>query len=187
MQPIRFTKEQCLAVLIDLAEGPLRVVGSIETQKLRANVLSLRRAMTLLDVPCLFAQAPFPEPLGNWIPEAGVDPAGVARHSTNDCFETPAFQEAIVKRGRSQLLLCGIATDVGVMLTALSGLRHGYEVAVLVDVCGAMDSRTEQSALTRMVQAGVVMSCWSSMMGELQGDYTKAPGKELLQLLRLPA
>ncbi len=183
MAPIRFVRSDAACVFIDLTEGPLRFVRSINPLVLRANAARLQKTMQLLGVPCVFAEAPLPEPLARWIPELTVNPESRVVHHTNDSFASADFAAAIDKTTRKQLLLCGIAADVGVALTALSAIQRGYSVAVLIDVVGSISERAEQAAFSRLVQAGAVLSTWSAIMGELQGDYTAPPGRELLALM----
>ncbi len=183
----RFRKEQTLAVFIDLTEGPLSAVNSLDRDMLRSNAARFRKAMDLLEIPCIYAHAPLPDPAGRWIPEAGWEASKSVSHTTNDCFETEEFSMRIESFDRKQLLLCGVATDVGVGLTALSAVEKGYAVAVIADVSGTTDSRAEQIAFLRLSQSGVVLSSYSAMVGELQREYTKPPGPELLKLLNFNA
>lgn len=187
MVAVRFRKEQTLAIFVDLSEGPLSSVHSMDGEQLRRNVGRWRKALALLGVPCLYAAAPLPEPAGRWIKEADWTEAQSVRHTTNDCFGTPEFASRVEGAGRRQLLVCGIATDVGVGLTALSAVAMGYDVGVIVDATGTVDARAEQAAILRLSQCGVVFAVHTAMAGELQQDYTKPPGPELLALLKFGA
>ena len=54
--------------------------------------------------------------------------------------------------GRRQLVFAGIATDVGVALSAISALRAGYQVAVLVAVCGTISQRAKHPSFPLPIQ-----------------------------------
>ena len=104
-------------------------------------------------------------------------------HRTNDSWEAPAFVEAIERSGRTQLIFAGIATDVGVGLTALSAMRAGFEAAIVTDVCCTVSARAEQAAFARLTQASAILTAWSSFIGEIQRDYTADKGPELLRIV----
>ena len=80
-------------------------------------------------------------------------------------------------------MLAGIATDVGVTLTALGAIRLGYTVFVAVDLCAAVSERAEIGAWSRLTQAGATLLSWPALIAELQGDYTVGVGPELIQLV----
>lgn len=72
-------------------------------------------------------------------------------------FEDTKFDQQLKERGIRRLLVCGIATDYCVKATALDGVRHGFEVVLLEDLCRAVDvpPGTGAEAVTAMKQAGV--------------------------------
>jgi hypothetical protein len=128
------------------------------------------------------AKAPLPGKAGESIAEvrehfAGAETVG---HCTNDAWESAEFVAAVHRHQRGQLVFAGIALDVGVALTALSAMRAGYHVAVLTDVCGAVSERAEQTAWLRLAQAGAVLTNWTAFAGEVQMDYGKGRGPEVL-------
>jgi nicotinamidase-related amidase len=186
-----FRAEETLLLLIDFAEGPLRAVGSMPQDELRASARSLARAAAILRIPVLQLRAPLPAPACQWLPEveAATRYSRIIPHRTNNCWESPQVVDAVSAAGRNQLVLAGIATDVGVGLTAISATRVGYACMVITDACGTVSPRAEQSALLRLTQAGVTLQSWSGFVGELQRDYTQPDGPELLRILSngLPA
>ena len=183
-EPLRL--ESVLVVFIDLAVGPLSTVGSIPQAELRANAGYLAEVCVLLDLPVLIARAPLPGAASSLLPEIErkLPRATQVQHTSNDSWEEPSFVEAVRTSGRRQLVFAGIATDVGLALTALSALRAGYQVALLTDVSGTVSDRVEQAALMRLNQAGVVLTTWSSLSGEIQRDYTKSAGPQVIQIIR---
>lgn len=182
-EPLRL--ESVLVILIDVAEGPLSSVRSIAQSELRRNAGALAELCVLLDIPVLQAKAPLPAAAAVILPEVAQHLVSTPEvvHATNDAWQTRAFVEAVQKTGRQQLVFAGIATDVGVALTALSAVRSGYQAAALTDVCGTISDRAEQAALWRMTQAGIVLTTWSAFAGEVQRNYTEGKGAEVLQLL----
>jgi hypothetical protein len=182
-EPLRL--ESVIVILIDLATGPLSTVKSIPTSELCANVGCLSELCAILEIPVVLARAPLQAQAETVLPEVTQHlrhPQEIA-HETNDSWETPAFVEAVQASGRKQLVFAGIATDVGVALTALSALRAGYQVAVLSDVCGTISARAEQAAIYRLNQAGATITTWSSFAGEIQRNYTRGKGPQLLRIV----
>ena len=186
MVPDPLRTESVLVAFIDLAVGPLATVASVPQAELHANAGYLAELCALLDLPVLIARAPLPGTASNLLPEVErrLPHAMHVHHTSNDSWEEPSFIDAVRTSGRRQLVLSGIATDVGVALTALSALRDGFQVAILTDVCGTISERVEQTALMRLSQAGVVLTTWSSFAGEIQRDYTKGVGPQVLQIVR---
>lgn len=68
-------------------------------------------------------------------------------------------------------------------LPAISAVAAGYQVRAIVDVSGTLNDRIEQTAWMQMTQAGVILTSWTGFTGEIQHDYTQAPGAELLKLI----
>jgi hypothetical protein len=181
--PLRL--EQVAVMLIDLAEGPLSTVRSIKPAELRTNAGVLAEICSLLAIPAILARAPLLGDAAKVLPEVTdhlSSPIEVS-HDTNDSWETPAFVQAIAVSGRTQLAFAGIATDVGVALTALSAIRAGYSVAILADVCGVISDRAERAALCRLNQAGAIITTCGAFAGEVQRDYTKGKGPQVLRIV----
>lgn len=182
MAPEPLRRESILVVLVDVSEGPLATVRSMPQEELRRNVAGLGRVVELMGLPVLLAKAPLPGKAGESIAEVREHFAGAETiaHSTNDAWESAEFVTAVQRHQRRQLVFAGIALDVGIALTALSALRAGHQVAVLTDVCGAVSERAEQTAWLRLAQAGAVLTNWTAFAGEVQMDYGKGRGPEVL-------
>ena len=54
---------------------------------------------------------------------------------------------------------------------------------IVIDACGGLSPRSEDAALRRLVQAGVVMTSVASLAGQLAGDFTSAKGGRALGVL----
>jgi hypothetical protein len=161
-------------------------VGSLSHAALRANAACLSQLCALLQLPVILLRAPLSPSASEILPEVTrhLPNALGVHHTTNDSWEERSFVDAVTHTGRRQLIFAGIATDVGVSLTALSALRAGYQCALLTDVSGTLNPRVEQAAHLRLAQAGVILTSWSSFAGEIQRDYTKGLGPQVLQILR---
>jgi nicotinamidase-related amidase len=94
-----------------------------------------------------------------------------------------ATHEAIAKLGRRTLVIAGVATEIIVQHSALSAASAGYHVQIVVDACGGLSPRTEDAALRRLEQAGVVTTSIASLAGQLAGDFTQPRGGQALGIL----
>ena len=171
-------RREVALVLVDLQEGPLQTIGSMDPADLRANAVALCKIARLLELPTAFAAAEVPGPGGSLLAEplAELPDAKVIQHATNDVWRTPQFEEAVSSFKRRTLAIGGLATDVGVMLAALGSVRAGLDTFVLVDVSATLDSRIELAAWLRLTQAGVRLTSWTAFAGEVQGNYLEPPG-----------
>ena len=81
------------------------------------------------------------------------------------------------------MLISGVASEIIVQHSALSGAGRGFGVQVVVDACGCLSPRTEEAAFCRMTQAGVVTTTIASISGQLAGDFTQQKGAEAIGIL----
>lgn len=174
-------------IFVDLAMGPMNWIRSIPTDELAGNALVLAQACRLLAIPVFFSLAAIPGPGGEVIPalRGFAVSEETLFHSASSSWQNEALRQRVAATNRKQLIFAGIAMDVGVLLTALDAQADGYGVHVVGDVCGTTDSRAEMLTVARMTQAGIHLHTLGSCIAELQRDYTKPPGPELLRLLRL--
>jgi len=62
--------------------------------------------------------------------------------------------------GRKKLVIAALWTEVCLAFPAIDALRAGYEVYAVVDASGGMSKEIHDTAVLRMVQAGVVPVTW---------------------------
>jgi nicotinamidase/pyrazinamidase len=75
-----------------------------------------------------------------------------------------ALQGILRERGIEHVVVCGLATDYCVNATAVDAARFGFDAAVLIDACLAVDLQPGdgERALDAMLAAGV--KTWSTRM-----------------------
>jgi nicotinamidase-related amidase len=108
---------------------------------------------------------------------------GIRRRTTTDAALHAPTREAIARTGRKTLLITGVATEVIVQHSALSGAANGFHVQTVVDACGGLSARTEEAAFRRLAQAGVVTTSVASIAGQLAGDFTQPKGGQAIGIL----
>ena len=174
-------------LLIDFQEGVLELSQTVEADRLRAVAVRLIKLARLFDIPVVVTTALLDRPTGV-MPDIAEALGSAAHHvpgrSTANAFTHLPTANEIADLGRSTLLLAGVLTEVMIQHTGLSGADRGYDVQVVVDACGALSPRTEDAALRRLTQAGVIMTSSASIAAQLMGDLTQSPkAAEALKLL----
>ena len=82
--------------------------------------------------------------------------------------------------GRRTLVIGGVSSELAVLRSSLQARAEGYDVTVLVDLCGGLSERTEASAFHQMRAAGVTLSNVSSFFTGLAGDMESDDGKAVM-------
>jgi nicotinamidase-related amidase len=178
-------RDNAALIFIDLQFGALSTIQSMDQQELKRNAIALAKVSQLLRLPVIFAAAAIPGPSGDFLPELLelLPEAITIKHATNNAWDTPEFVAAIKKIDRPYLIMSGLATDVGLCLPAISAVKAGYTVYAIVDVSGTLNTRIEQAAWLRMMQAGIVLTSWTAFTGEIQQNYLKEPGAQLRAII----
>ena len=168
----------------DLQAGIIELAATTEPTRLRRAVAALAKLAALFEIPAVITTGPA-EGGPRVTPEIAAALGEMPLHTRNttDAFTHSPTREAILKTGRKTLLIAGVATEVIVQHSALSGAAHGFDVQVVIDACGGISPRTEDAALRRLVQAGVVTTSIASVAGQLAGNFTQPRGGQALGVL----
>jgi len=174
-----------VVLFADLQEGIIERAATIELARLRRAVAALARLAHLFEMPPVVTTAPSQAGAPRVTPEIQAALGDLPHHlrTTTDAFLHAPTREAILKTGRRTLLVAGVATEVIVQHSALSAAAQGFAVHVVIDACGGLSPRTEDAALSRLIQAGVVTTSIASLAGQLAGDFTSAKGAQALGVL----
>ncbi len=176
--------EEVVMLLADLQAGIVERAATIELQQLRRAVAALAKLAKLFDIPVVVTTASTgqtPELLAE-IP-AALGPLPLNTRTTTDAFLHAPTRDAILATGRKTLIVSGVATEIIVQHSALSGVAQGFAVQVAIDACGGLSPRTEDAALRRLVQAGVTPTSLASLAGQLAGDFSQPKGGQALGVL----
>ncbi len=93
-------------------------------------------------------------------------------------------RNAITATGRKKLVISGLATEVCAAFPALSALRDGYEVYVVIDALCRLQSAYHSSNCPTTGGAGAIVTTWVAVLAELAAN-TQINGKYIGQLLSL--
>ena len=173
-----------LVLFADLQEGIIEFSATTDLARLRRAVAAVAKLAALFDIPAIVTTAPA-EGGARVTPEIAASLGELPQHvrTTTDAFTHAPTREAIENTGRKTLLVAGVATEIVVQHSALSGAARGFQVQVIVDACGGLSQRTEDAALQRLTHAGVVTASVASLAGQLAGDFTQPKGSRALGVL----
>jgi nicotinamidase-related amidase len=178
--------DDALVVFADLQSGIVERARTTDRQTLGAGVTALAQLAKIFDLPVIVTTVPGADGgPAQLLPEieAALGPVSPLQRSTTDLFENDAIRQSIETTGRKTLIIAGVATEVAVQRPALSGVRRGYAVQVVLDACAGVTRRSEQASLLRLVQAGVVLTSIPSLAGELAADFTQPRAQRALGIL----
>jgi nicotinamidase-related amidase len=169
----------------DLQAGIIERTRTNELARLRQAVSALAKLAHLFDIPVVVTTAPAEEGTSRVTPEIGAALGDLPQYmrTTTDAFLQAATCDAIAKTGRRTVLVAGVATEIIVQHSALSGAARGFDVQVVVDACGGLSARTEDAVLRRLAQAGVVTTSVASVAGQLAADFTQPKAGQAIGIL----
>jgi nicotinamidase-related amidase len=167
------TPENSLLFYVDLQPQYVFSVHTINAGVLINNAAGLAKAAKLFKVPTIFAtisSRSFAGPMFAKVQEARPDISPIDRTTIN-ALDDPRVEKAITATGREKILIGGLWTDSCVVLPTLSLLKRGFQVYVLADVAGDVDSESHERGMQRMIQAGAVPVTWLPVVLEWQRDW----------------
>ncbi|MDQ3041067.1 MAG: isochorismatase family protein [Acidobacteriota bacterium] len=181
----KLTPENSLLVLVDYLTGFIPGIKTIAPDVYQNNVSALARIGEIFKdrMPTLVLgdeggfRGKFFDQINEFLPDA----PRVARN-TPSAWHAEEFRRRLDESGRRKIIMAGISIDNCVTQTALDVLRAGYEVYILPDVSGSDHLLAEQAAISRLVQAGAVMTNWVSLASELMDGWAKPEGRQIGEL-----
>jgi nicotinamidase-related amidase len=166
---------QCALLLIDQQAGLAFGVSSLDRQTLLNNTIALARTAAVFSIPVIVSTSASKVYSGPLMPSvhAALPDAPIIERRGMNVWEDDTARDAVVRTGRSRLLISGLLTEACVSFAALSAVAGGYEVFVVGDACGGLTEAGHDLALRRMAAAGVQMTSWIQVLLELQRDWTR--------------
>jgi nicotinamidase-related amidase len=93
----------------------------------------------------------------------------IDRSSVN-AFDDSRVAGAIEGTGRRKLIFAGLSLEVCAAFPAMTAVARGLDAYVAVDACGTFSETKRQVGLLRMMQAGVILSDYATLMIEILKD-----------------
>jgi nicotinamidase-related amidase len=159
-------------VLVDHQIGLMSGVRDYSIAELKHNVVGLAKASKALKLPIVATTTARDSMWGPTIPELVEALSGVQimdRSSVN-VFDDQRVARAIEATGRRKLIFAGLSLEVCAAFPAITAVSKGLDAYVAVDACGTFSETKRQAGLLRMMQAGVILSDYATLMVEVLKD-----------------
>ena len=156
-------------------EGPGLASGLVNTE----GELWSHEALSLARAPCMWGPT-FPE-LVEALPGVPI----IDRSSVN-AFDDPEVAQAINATGRTKLIFAGISLEVCAAFPAITAVGKGLDAYVAVDASGTFSETKRQVGLLRMLQAGVILSDYATLMVEIPKDNARAEATAVYGAMDMP-
>jgi nicotinamidase-related amidase len=167
-------KEDAVILLLDHQTGLSSLVRDFCPDEFKNNVLALAACANHFRLPTVLTSIMDHGPNGPLLPEIRTmfpNAPYIRRTGEINAWDNAEFVQAVKATGRTQLILAGIVTDVGVAMSALTAIEQGFEVFVVADACGTFNSIVRDAAHMRMTMAGVQLINWFALACELHRDW----------------
>jgi nicotinamidase-related amidase len=180
----RLTTDNATLLLIDHQIGLYTGGRDIDVGQLKHNVVGLAKAAKLLNVPVIVT-ATSPEMWGPVIPELTEALPGISiiNRTTVNAFDEPRFAKAVEATGRKKLIIAGISLEVCAAFPAITAVGKGLDAYVAVDASGTFSETKRQAGLLRMLQAGIIVSDYATLMVEMLKDNARPEAGEVYEAI----
>jgi nicotinamidase-related amidase len=183
----RLTPKNAALLLIDHQVGLFTGVRDIQVAELNHNVVALAKAVQVLGAP-IIVTATSPEMWGPIIPELAeaLPDISVINRTTVNAFDEPRFAKAVKATGRKKLIIAGVSTEVCLAFPAIHAAGNGYDPYAVIDASGTFSETKRVTGLLRMVQAGVIVTDYSTVAVEMLKDNASPKAGALYGALDMP-
>jgi nicotinamidase-related amidase len=175
------TSQNAAVVLVDHQVGLMTGVRDYSTGELKHNVVALARAAKALKLPIVAATTARESMWGPTIPELVEALPGIEiidRSSVN-AYDDVRVADAIEATGRKKLIFAGISLEVCAAFPAMTAVAKGLDAYVAVDASGTFSETKRQAGILRMLQAGVIISDYATLMVEILKDNARPEAGEV--------
>jgi nicotinamidase-related amidase len=175
------TAQNAALVLVDHQVGLMTGVRDYSTGELKHNVVALARAAKALKLPIVVATTARDSMWGPTIPELVEALPGIEiiNRSSVNAFDDVRVARAIEATGRKKLIFAGISLEVCAAFPAMTAVAKGLDAYVAVDASGTFSETKRQAGILRMLQAGVIVSDYATLMVEILKDNARPEAAEV--------
>jgi nicotinamidase-related amidase len=182
------TAQNAAVILVDHQVGLMTGVRDISTGELKHNVVGLAKAAKLHNLPIVVTTTARDSMWGPTFPELVEALPGVQilDRSTVNAYDDARVARAIEATGRKKLIFAGISLEVCAAFPAVTAVGRGLDAYVAVDACGTFSETKRQVGLLRMLQAGVILSDYATLMVEILKDNGRPEAGPIYGALDMP-
>jgi nicotinamidase-related amidase len=163
---MRIKVEDCVFVQVDVQERLFPHIA--DKEELEKNLITLIQGLKLLEVPIIVNEQ-YKKGIGETIPSLRelTDDYPHFEKTTFSCCGNEDGLSAIKATGKKVVILAGIETHVCVLQTALDLLEEGLQPVLVTDCVNSRKAKDKETAIQRLVQAGVIPTTYESLLFEL--------------------
>jgi len=182
------TSQNAALVLVDHQVGLMTGVRDISTGELKHNVIGLAKAAKLHNLPIIVTTTARDAMWGPTFPELVEALPGIEiiDRSTVNTFDDARVSRAIEATKRKKLIFAGISLEICAAFPAITAVGKGLDAYVAVDACGTFSATKREVGLLRMLQAGVIVSDYASLMVEILKDNSRPDAGAIYGAMDMP-
>lgn len=176
-------KEKAGLLIIDIQEKISAVMKYRDT--VVANAVKLIRGFRVLKLP-IFITEQYRKGLGPTELEIlnVLNQPNIVEKMTFSCCGALSLMDQLQEKSIRQIVICGIETHVCVQQTALDLVAAGYQVYLVKDAVSSRKEIDHQTAIQRMVNAGIVVTTAESVLFELLVEAKTDEFKQISQIVK---
>jgi nicotinamidase-related amidase len=183
MPVLRFKPDATSLLVVDVQEKLLPHIH--DADGVEAQVGRMIDGAARLDLPILVTEQ-YRKGLGVTVP--GVAARLAAARCNEEKLRFSACIEPVCRhlreRGSRSVIVCGIEAHVCVLQTCLDLLHAGYVTGLVVDAIGSRRPVDRDTAVLRLIQAGVVPTTVESVLLEMVGEAGTPLFKSILPVIK---
>lgn len=168
-------------LVVDVQEKLLPKV--LSCQRLESNIGYLIDAARLLEMPVLCTEQ-YPKGLGPTVASLAARLPDRPEKLAFSACAAPGIVESFHRLARPRVVVCGIETHVCVLHTVLDLLAEDFSVYIPVDAVGARYEIDHAIALSRLVEAGAVVTTTEGCLFEWVGGAAHPKFKDISRLVQ---
>ncbi len=182
------TAENAALILVDHQVGLLTGVRDYSTGELKHNVVALAKAAKALKLPIVVTTTARDSMWGPTFPElvGALPDVDIIDRTTVNAFDDERVASAILGTGRKKLIFAGISLEVCAAFPAMTAVTKGLDAYVAVDASGTFSETKHQVGLLRMLQAGVILSDYATLMVEILKDNARPEAGAVYGAIDMP-
>jgi nicotinamidase-related amidase len=182
------TSENAALVLVDHQVGLMSGVRDISTGELKHNVIGLAKAAKLHKLPVIVTTTARDSMWGPTFPELvevlpGIE---IIDRATVNAFDDARVFRAIETNGRKKLIFAGVSLEICAAFPAITAVGRGLDAYVAVDACGTFSQTKREVGLLRMLQAGVIITDYATLMVEILKDNSRPDAGAIYGAIDMP-
>ncbi|PHR56113.1 MAG: hydrolase [Robiginitomaculum sp.] len=175
------TPDNAVLTMIDHQTGLMVGLGDEHPTVLKNNILGLINTAKAIGLPSVVTASLSKGPNGPVMPEI-LEVLGtevIEREGEINAWDSKVYRDAIKATGHKKIIMAGIVTDVCLLFPALSAVAEGYDVCAVIDASGTWNKTVQEVTIHRLVQAGVKVTTWASVLAEIMNDWRSEYGEGL--------